>query len=294
MKKARGIALVLILPVFFVSLFACAPAEHSQTDITTVPATSIAAGNTSLNTTVSTVLSTTTISTTTTEVTQTKGTVGTVKTTNPTQTTTTTAQLNPNQSIVEISPVRRPQYVEVDLDTDLFFSYDSEDYADLRATILREFPNEKDLDEYSVSKQEYGSPIYGGATYEVSFRRYINGFRTEAAYLFSFLPDGRCVHFEGRCIVYDASKVAKLRVPTEAEIEFAKAAEKAKIPNGCVVWKQEIKGPYYSISADIVYVSVETLYVSEKTAELYLEEDGPNYGKTPPCAMFNATYSLLR
>ncbi|MBR7097889.1 MAG: hypothetical protein IKC59_00610 [Clostridia bacterium] len=295
MKKVRGIIFAVILPIFLVSLFACAPADRSETSSTTRPATNTIPTNRTTATTFSTVSSITITSTATTEASKTSVTETTVKTTSPTQTTATTVQLKPpSQSVVEISSIRYSGYVDVDLDTDLFFPYSSEDYDSLRAVILREFPSEKALQEYSVIKREYASPDDNGATYGVTFKRYVNGCETEAAYLFSFLPDGKCVRFRGRCVAYNASKVVQPRVPTDAEIEVAKTAEEAKIPDGYVLWKQEIKGPYYNIGMDIVSIIVETFYVSKPVAERYLEEDGSHYGKTPPCAMFNATYSILR
>ena len=130
--------------------------------------------------------------------------------------------------------------------------------------------------------------------YRIAFNRWINGCETDSFYVFYFDTEENLVEVYYRSFEYDASKVKPPRAATEAEIEAAKQAEAAKIPEGMVVWKQEVGNSHYSIYADMNEFKVTTVYVSQMTYDLYLAETGERYGETPPHAALIELYTIPR
>lgn len=174
----------------------------------------------------------------------------------------------------------------------LTFAHDSEDYDILRRFILQHFPEEKNLDEFVVKKvQDNISPI----AFTVLFTRVINECPTNADYSLDFDDKGTFMQFRYRNPVYDPTKVKPPRVATEKEIEQAKQREAEKVPEGCVVWEQTVSCGY-DIDQDRNYMKIQTIYTSKKGLEQlgYLDKNSPNYGKTPPVAMFPAIYDIPR
>lgn len=175
------------------------------------------------------------------------------------------------------------------------FSYESEDYDVLRKVILQKFPGEKDLDEFFITKTKKDEPLFNGAEYlqshhSVAFNRIINGCVTYAAYYFFFDENDKCIYVQGRQEEYDPTKVVPPRVATEEEIEAAKKEETKKVPEGCVVWKQEASRSIYDIERDANYFTIDTVYASKQSYELYLA----GTFREPPHAMYSGVYVIPR
>lgn len=212
----------------------------------------------------------------------------TVTTTKPTVTT-TTRDIN-----VMPSATKTPQQRYILYGTPVF-SYESEDYDVLRKVILQKFPGEKDLDEFYVTKTKKNYTVFDGAEYvqsqyNVIFSRRINGCATHASYYFFFDENDKCIALRGRQEEYDPTKVVPPRVATEEEIEAAKKEEAKKVPEGCVVWKQEASRSIYDIERDANYFTIDTVYASKQSYELYLA----GTFREPPHSMYSGVYVIPR
>ncbi len=274
MKMLFRLKQIVLILLCFVLLSACVPTHASNITTNTL----------STDTTTATALGTTSTTVATTAVTA-------------KATTTTTMAKETTTTLLATTTVSRTAATRGDrTDIKLKFDYDSENYDVLRGVILREFPEEKNLDEFRVTKGKYeeGQYLYQiGAAFSVTLRRWINGCSTENSYTFIFDANGDLFRFEYFNPVYDASAVKPPRVPTEAEIEQAKKTEAAKIPENCIVWKQKVSVGY-SISTDTCSFSVQTLYTHKANVETYLNENSPLYGKTPPHAAIVGEYIIPR
>lgn len=270
MKILRFLRCVTV-PVLCLALFtACTPG------IQTVETTGANTTTTSSDVTTATLLPSTTVTQTA------KPTVTTSKKETTTAPTTTASRTAASSCVKQANTV-------------VTFNYDSEDYAVLRQVILKEFPEEKHLDEFRVNKKKYEEVKTSGEAFYINFQRWINGCITEAFYTLEFDVNGKLKNLRYRNPKYDPQTVKPPRIATKDEIEQAKLKEAAKVREGCVVWEQTVSCGY-DIDQDRNYMKIQTIYTSKKGLEQlgYLDKNSPNYGKTPPVAMFPAIYDIPR
>ena len=213
-------------------------------------------------------------------------TTATKKTENP-----TTTVAKPTTT-VPTTRITVPRATTIEAEETLTFSYESEDYTVFRQYIAKHFPKEKHFDSFRVRKADTTNRKYEG--YRIIFNRWINGCETDSFYVFYFDTEENLVEVYYRSFEYDASKVKPPRAATEAEIEAAKQAEAAKIPEGMVVWEQEVGNSHYSIYADRNEFKVTTIYVTQGNYNLYNNPDYEYYGMTPPHAALIETYTIPR
>ncbi len=215
------------------------------------------------------------------------------KTTTTKNKTTTTAATQPSKAVAS-------SYTKPATDDSLTFSYESEDYDVLRRFIMKEFPEEKALDEFHITKKKYSDETTSGvpfdATFKVEFTRYINGCVTEIHYTLFFDEQERFLGFRYRNPVYDATKVKAPRVATEQEIEQAKKEAAEKLKDGNVIWEQQVSKTIYLVASDKNCIRVETIYAPEAIVEQfgYLDPNNSNYGKTPPHSMYTYVFTINR
>ena len=289
MHYKQHVKILLVVATFVLLLSACASTASKATDdVVTKKITTLQ----NETTTASGVVSTTSTATQSTAslLSKTNATTTSTVRTNPVVTTTTTKDINVLPSVTKKPPETQK------ISDEVYFSYDSVNYEQLRRAICTKYPDEKNLDEFRVVKSEKGGSLSGGVSYAyyVNFTRWINGCSTDAYYTLYFDSSDKLIAIQARRTDYNPAKVVPPRVATESEIAAAKKEEAAKVPDGCVVWKQNVSNSFYDIERDSNTFQVTTLYVGQMIYDLYLVESGAHYGQEPPHAAYVQSYVIPR